>query len=83
MGIYFYKLFDLMARKNLKKTDLSAKAGISRVTLTKMVNNGTVETSIIDKLCRALDCQPGDIMEYIEDSTPQSEEAQKPQNKDL
>lgn len=67
MGIRYYKLFDLLQRRGLKKTDLLNLAAISSPTLAKLSKGETITTEVIVKLCKALDCQPGDIMEYIEE----------------
>lgn len=61
----YYKLFDLLARRGYKKTDLINLAGISSPTLAKLSKGDNVNTEVISKICAALDCQPGDIMEYI------------------
>lgn len=60
--IKYYKLFDLLNRKEMKKKDL--KQIISEPTIAKLAKNETVKTDIIDKICLFLNCQPGDIMEY-------------------
>lgn len=67
MPIKYYKLFDLLNRKGLKKTDLLEMAEISSPTLAKLTKGDTVNTDTIAKLCKALQCQPGDIMEYLEE----------------
>ena len=72
MGIYFYKLFDLMARRNIKKGDLCKMANVSKVTMTKLAKNQVVQTDIINRICKALDCQPGDILEFIDDQDAKS-----------
>lgn len=69
MSIRYFKLFDLLSRRDLKKTDLLQIAGISSPTLAKLSKGETVTTEIIVKICAALDCQPGDIMEYIPHGT--------------
>lgn len=63
MAIKYYKLFDLLNRKGLKKTDLLSVANISSPTLAKLSKGETVTTEVIEKICLALDVQPGDIME--------------------
>lgn len=68
MGIFYYKLFDLLNRRNLKKGDLMKLANISSPTMAKLAKNETVQTDILERICKALNCQPEDIMEYIEDS---------------
>ena len=62
--IKYYKLFDLLNRKNLKKTDLLNI--ISAPTLAKLGKGQNIQTEAIDKICKMLNCQPGDIMEYQE-----------------
>ena len=41
------------------------KAGISPASITKMGRNGYVTTQVLEKICVALDCQIGDVMEII------------------
>ena len=68
MSIRYYRLFDLLARRGMKKTDLLHVAGISSPTLAKLSKGEVVTTEIIAKICSALNCQPGDVMEYIHDA---------------
>ena len=70
MSIYYYKLFDLLARRNMKKGDLAKMANISKGTMAKLSKNEVVQVDIIDRICTALECQPGDIMEW----TPTTQE---------
>lgn len=65
MSIKYYKLFDLLNRKDMKKTDLLKI--ISSPTLAKLSKGEIVTTEVIQKICDFLNCQPGDIMENIED----------------
>lgn len=58
----YYRLFDLLARRDMKKTDLLSV--ISAPTLAKLSKGETVKTDALCKICGFLDCQPGDIMEY-------------------
>lgn len=67
MGIKYYKLFDLLNRRGMKKTDLIESAGITSNTLARLSKNQTVNVEIISRICKALDCQPGDILEYQDD----------------
>lgn len=61
--IRYYKLFDLLNRRGMKKTDLLCV--ISSGTLAKLNKGENINTDIIDKICIYLDCQPSDIMEVI------------------
>lgn len=61
-NIKFYKLWDILNRRSMKKTDLLQV--ISSPTLAKLSKSESVTTEVIGKICRFLNCQPGDIMEY-------------------
>lgn len=63
--IRYYKLFDLLNRKGMKKTDLLGT--ISAPTLAKLSKGQNVQTDVIDKICLLLNCQPGDIMEVAQE----------------
>lgn len=63
-----YKPFlKLLIDRELKKQDIMQLAGISKATTAKLNTNEYVSLEVIDKLCAALNCQPGDIMEHIPD----------------
>ena len=59
----YYKLFDLLNRREMKKTDLLSI--VSSVTLAKLGKGESVTTDVLCKICSFLNCQPGDIMEYV------------------
>lgn len=61
----YYKLFILLDKKGMKKTDLLKI--VSSVTLAKLGKGESVTTDILCKICKFLDCQPGDIMEYVKE----------------
>jgi DNA-binding Xre family transcriptional regulator len=63
--IKFYKLLDLLNRKSISKEELRIAIGASSATISKLSKNENVSMDVIEKICRFLDCQPGDIMEYI------------------
>ena len=73
MGISYRKLFELMESKGIKKFDLR-KSGFSPTIVDRLVKNNNVNTSTIIELCKLLDCQPADIMEYIPDDEENKEE---------
>lgn len=63
----YSKVFAVMESKGIKQADLR-KAGIHPRTFQKLRESGLIRSDVIDGLCRLLDCQPGDIMEYVPDS---------------
>ena len=67
MPIKYFRLFDILQRRGLKKTDLLQMANISSPTLAKLSKGETVTTEVIDRICASLGVQPGDIMEYLEE----------------
>ena len=67
MPISYQKLFSLMQEKGIKKIDLRTKYKINPKTVDSLVNNRSVTVDTIVQLCEILDCQPGDLMEYIKE----------------
>ena len=69
MGI-IVNLDVMMAKRKMSLTDLAAEVDITLANLSILKNNKAkaVRFSTLDAICRALHCQPGDILEYVEDS---------------
>ena len=65
MDVCYNKLFKLLIDKGMKKTDLRMATGISPNTLTKLSNHEYVSMEVLVKICRALQCDVGDIMEVV------------------
>ena len=70
MGI-IVNLDVVMARRKMSLTELSGKVDITLANLSVLKNSKAkaVRFSTLEAICRALDCQPGDIMEYVPDET--------------
>ena len=68
MAVSYKKLWKLLIDKDIKKKDLSAMAGVSPATITKMGKGGHVTTEVLVKICSALNCNGEDIMEVIPDN---------------
>ena len=68
MAVSYKKLWKLPIDKDIKKKDLSAMAGVSPATITKMGKGGHVTTEVLVKICSALHCNVEDIMEVIPDN---------------
>ncbi|MBQ4313579.1 MAG: helix-turn-helix transcriptional regulator [Clostridia bacterium] len=68
MPIIYTKLFDIMKARGLTTYRIRKEKIISEGTLQKLRENKPVSTESIESLCDALDCQPGDFMEYIKDT---------------
>lgn len=68
MQVSYKKLWKLLIDKNMKKTDLQLAASISAGTLAKLGRNETVSMDILMRICTALSCDIGDIVEFINES---------------
>ena len=62
--IVFYKIYDYIKRRNIKIKDIIKHTGISSATIANLRTNKSVTTDTIGKICKYLNCQPHDIMEY-------------------
>ena len=56
----------MLARRTMKSNDLAAEIGITpqNLSILKTGKARTVRLEILDRICRCLDCQPGNILEY-------------------
>lgn len=61
--ISYTKLFDILNKRNITKTELRKNIKISTATLAKLSKNEPVAMKVIEDICNFLHCQPGDIME--------------------
>ena len=61
----------MMAKRKMSLGELSDRVGITLANLSILKNNRAkaVRFSTLDAICRALDCQPSDILEYVPDET--------------
>ena len=59
----------MMARRKVSLTDLAERVGITMANLSvlKTEKARAIRFSTLNALCRELECQPGDILEYVRD----------------
>ena len=59
----------LLAERKVSVNDLAAAVGITPVNVSVLKNGRAkaIRFSTLDAICRELDCQPGDILEWVED----------------
>lgn len=67
MSIKYDKLFALMKEKGLTSYKIRQENIISQGALTSLRAGKSVTMDTIEKLCKALQCQPGDIVEFVDD----------------
>ncbi|MNN87425.1 hypothetical protein D3C81_2049790 [compost metagenome] len=66
--ISYKPLQKLLIDRDIKKQELLKMTGISSATMAKLNTNEYVSLEVIDKICSALNCQPGDLLEHIPES---------------
>lgn len=61
----------MLARRKMSVTELSEKVGITMANLSILKNGKAkaVRFSTLEKICEVLDCQPGDILEYVKEDS--------------
>ena len=67
--VIILRLDRVMADRKMSLNDLSEKVGVSNVNLSKLKNGkvSAIRFSTLNAICKALNCQPGDVLEYTED----------------
>lgn len=65
MPFSYNKLWKLLIDKGMKKTDLKPLCKIGPVTLAKLGKNEPVSMDVLHKICKALECNVGDIVDYV------------------
>ena len=62
------RLDRVMADRKMSLNELAKKVGVANVNLSKMKNGhiSAIRFSTVEAICKALNCQPGDILEYQE-----------------
>ena len=63
MALSYNKLWKLMIDKNINKTDLHNLTGLSPSTISKLANGENVNTDVLERICKTLDCNIEDIVE--------------------
>jgi len=58
----------MLAKRKMSVTELAGSVGITLANLSILKNGKAkaIRLSTLDAICQALDCQPGDILEYVE-----------------
>ena len=68
MAVSYNKLWKLLVDKKMSKADLRKASGVSPNTMTKLRRDEPVMLNVLDKICNTLDCNYGEIMDYIPDA---------------
>ena len=65
MAVSYSKLWKLLIDKGINKTTLREMSGISTGTLAKLGKNDCVSTEVLEKICCALHCEIGEVIEFV------------------
>lgn len=59
----------MLAKRKMSVTELSERVGITMANISVLKNGKAkaIKISTLDSICKALGCQPGDILEYVEE----------------
>lgn len=65
--------------RKMSVTELSERDGITMANISVLKNGKAkaVKISTLNSICKALDCQPGDILEYVEDGDDENDENER------
>ena len=69
----------MLAKRKMSVTELSERVGITMANISVLKNGKAkaVKISTLNSSCKALDCQPGDILEYVEDGDDENDENER------
>lgn len=67
MKVSYKKLWVLCAEKEIRRVDLRKRAGLSTATFTKLSKNQEVNLSVLLRIAEILQCNAGDMMDFIQD----------------
>ena len=67
MNVSYKKLWKLLIDKDMMKKDLQAETGLSWASVTKLSKGEPVSMEVLMKICKALHCDVGAIVEFIEE----------------
>jgi len=78
MKVSYKKLWVMLAEREMSKVELRKLAGIAPATFTKLRRNQEVALSVLMKIADVLDCDAGDIMNFVkEEKEPTAEDQDK------
>lgn len=67
MAVSYKKLWHILVDRNMKKKDLEEAAGITHYQMYKLANDKDITTDVIGAICTALEAEPNDIMDFIQE----------------
>lgn len=65
MAFSYKPLLRVLFEREINREDLRIAIGASPTTMAKITKNEYISMGILDKICEYLDCQPGDLLEFV------------------
>lgn len=75
MSVSYKRLFHLLIDKNMTAAELQKKAGYSANISTRLRNDTYISLESVEKICRVLNCEIDDIVEFVPDESKNKEES--------
>lgn len=66
MAFDYSKLWEILEERNMYREELRIQVGMSSATLAKLGKNQIVSMDVLGRICEVLNCDVGEIVEYIE-----------------
>lgn len=73
MAVSYKKLWKMLIDRDMLKKDLQAATKVSWTSITKLSKSEKVSMDVLIKICKALQCDIGDIMEIVPDAVEEQE----------
>lgn len=67
MAVSYNRMWKLLVDKKMSRADLRKAANIAPNTMTKLRRDEAVNLSILERICKVLKCDFGDLMNYVPD----------------
>ena len=77
MSMCYKKLWKLLIDRDMTRADLRKETGISPATIAKMSKGEPVGTSILERICESMQCNIGDIADYVPNESESGQNAGK------
>lgn len=74
MRFSYNKLWKLLIDRGINKKTLREKSGISATSVAKLGKGGNINTDVLLRICNALNCDVGDIMEFVREENIEEQE---------
>lgn len=79
VSVSYKKLWKLLIDKDMNKTKLRLATGLSSATMARLTKSDSVSMDVLQRLCKTLQCNVGDIMDIVNDDKGSSAEPHEKQ----